>query len=288
MREPLTVAVAQPPCVAYDVAANARAHGEAVRGAGARVVVFPELSLTGYELDAAPVDPGDERLAPLTRACAETGAVALAGAPVAGHGDEVFIAMLACDGNGATVAYRKMWLGEEEARRFTPGPGPRLLMVGGWRLGLAICKDTGVAEHATRTAALGIDAYLAGTVKGAGEAELQHERARRIATGHQVWVAVASFAGPTGGGYAETAGRSGIWAPDGTMVSGTGPQAGAVSSGSFTTMVLTVPPLGPPAVRGPAVSGQPSTSRRRCSRLGIDARTWAVKPVSTSATPTQG
>ena len=51
-RTPLRLAVAQPPCVPLDVAANARAHAAAVRAAGARVVVFPELSLTGYELDA--------------------------------------------------------------------------------------------------------------------------------------------------------------------------------------------------------------------------------------------
>ncbi len=74
MPEPLSVAVAQPPCAPYDVAANARAHAAAVRRAGARVVVFLELSLTGYELDAAPVDPADERLVPLTGACAETAA----------------------------------------------------------------------------------------------------------------------------------------------------------------------------------------------------------------------
>src|SRR6202012_5795918 len=79
---PLIVAVAPPPGVAHDVAANARAHAAAIRRAGARVVVFPELSLTGYELDAAPVDPADPRLTPIIRACADTGATALLGAPI--------------------------------------------------------------------------------------------------------------------------------------------------------------------------------------------------------------
>jgi predicted amidohydrolase len=230
----LRVAVAQPPCVAQDVAANARAHAQAVRDARARVVVFPELSLTGYELDAAPVAPADERLAPITEACAETGTVALAGAPVADPGGQaVYIAVLAFDGGPVTVAYRKMWLGDEEAARFTPGPEPTRITVDGWRLGLAVCKDTGVPQHVADTAALGIDAYLAGTVKGADEAELQHERARRIATGHRLWVAVASFAGPTGGGYGQTAGRSGIWSPDGTLISGTGRNAGEATSATF-------------------------------------------------------
>ena len=87
-------------------------------------------------------------------------------AAVANGSSQVFIAVLAIDASGATVAYRKMWLGEEEAKRFTPGPAPAKLTVDGWRLGLAVCKDTGVAQHPADTAALGIDAYLAGTVMG--------------------------------------------------------------------------------------------------------------------------
>ena len=46
----------------------------AIRSATSRVVVFPELSLTGYEFDAQAVDPGDPRLVPIIEACRETGA----------------------------------------------------------------------------------------------------------------------------------------------------------------------------------------------------------------------
>jgi predicted amidohydrolase len=42
LREPMQIAVVQPPCVSYDVGANAVAHAAAVRAAGARVVVFTE------------------------------------------------------------------------------------------------------------------------------------------------------------------------------------------------------------------------------------------------------
>ncbi|MCE0762612.1 hypothetical protein LWC35_06775 [Pseudonocardia kujensis] len=68
-RPPLTVVAAKPPCTARDVAANAHAHADTVRRPGARLVVFPELSLTGYELDAPALDPADPRLAPLVEAC---------------------------------------------------------------------------------------------------------------------------------------------------------------------------------------------------------------------------
>ncbi|MGS2618203.1 carbon-nitrogen hydrolase family protein [Micromonospora sp. LZ34] len=222
MRTPLRIVVAQPPCVAYDVGANAATHAAVVRAAGARVVAFPELSLTGYELDAPPVDVDDPRLGPLVEACAETGTLALAGAPVRGG----HIATLAVDATGVRVAYRKMWLGAAEAGRFSPGPAPAAVTVDGWRLGLAICRDTGIAEHAAQTAALGVDVYLAGVLEHAREAAVTPERAHRIATTHRVHVAVASFAGSTGGGYAEAAGGSAIWAPDGSVLARAGGEPG--------------------------------------------------------------
>ncbi|WP_078900693.1 carbon-nitrogen hydrolase family protein [Streptomyces sp. SBT349] len=243
MQETLVIAVAQPVCRACDVGANARAHAEVVRAAGARVVVFPELSLTGYELGAAVVAAGDARLAPLVAACAETGATALVGAPVEGD----HIAVLAVEGGGATVAYRKMWLGAAEAERFAPGAEPAVWEVDGWRLGLGVCKDTGVVRHADDTAALGIDAYVAGIVHGADEVRVHGERARRIAAAHGVWVALASFAGPTGAGYDETAGHSGVWSPGGALIAGTGAEPGAFACATLDRAALagTVPPASP-------------------------------------------
>ena len=222
MREPLPIAVAQPSLVSFDVAANAEAHAAVVRAAGARVVVFPELSLTGYELEAPTISEDDPRLAPIIEACVETGAVALVGTPVRGAGGEKHIAMLAVTGAGARVAYLKLWLGTEEAKWFSPGSEPAVLDVDGWRLGLAICKDTGVPQHASDTAALGMDAYFAGMVESADDAGVLDERARRVAANHRVWVAIASFAGSTGGGYDPAVGRSGIWTPHGVAIARAG------------------------------------------------------------------
>src|ERR1700709_1745424 len=146
----LTIAVAQPVCRAHDVAANAHAHAAAIRAADARVVVFPELSLTGYEMDAEPLTVDDVRLVPITEACAASGSVALVGAPVAAPA-RPHIAQLRFDGSTTTIAYRKMNLASEESR-FIPGPVPAVIDVDGWRLGLGICRDTGLAEHALQTA----------------------------------------------------------------------------------------------------------------------------------------
>ena len=232
MPDDLTVAVAQPPCVALDVAANVVAHAAAVRAARSRVVIFPELSLTGYELDAPLLNPSDPVLLPLVEACRVMKTIALAGAPV----DGPHIAMLRVDGTGVTVAYRKQNPGGDETARFVPGPVPEVLEVDGWRLGLAICRDTGIAAHADETAALGIDAYLAGLTDHPDEDSIQADRARRISADQNVWVAFASFAGPTGSGYPETAGRSGIWAPGGNQVVRAGRAPGEIARAAFSRL----------------------------------------------------
>lgn len=233
MRSPLTLAVAQPLCQPYDVAANALIHAETVRAAQARVVLFPELSLTGYELDAPTITPADPRLAPIIEACGETGSLALVGAPLDGEAGLAYIALLAVDGNGATAAYRKQWPGSIEAKRFSPGPAPVVLEVDGWRLGLAICRDTNVPQHASDTTALGIDAYIAAVLETVEEVSYQDQRAQRIASGYGLWVALASFAGSTGGGYEHAAGRSGIWNPGGELITQAGAETGAIVRAVF-------------------------------------------------------
>ena len=220
----LILAVAQPHVVPLDVVANAVTHAAAVRAAKSRVVVFPELSLTGYELDAPLLDEDDNRLAPLIEACGATKTIALVGAPVGGP----HIATLAVDGDGARIVYRKQHPHTSE-ERFRPGPGPEVIEVDGWRLGLAICRDTGIASHAQETAALGIDAYVGGAVDQEEAETVVAERARSISTTYGVWVAFASFAGPTGGGFDRTAGRSGIWTPRGTVAARAGRTPGEMA-----------------------------------------------------------
>lgn len=231
----LTIAVAQPTVVPHDVVGNARRHAALVRRSRARVVAFPELSLSGYEFDAAPLEPSDRRLGPLVEACHDTGAVALAGAPVIGPaGVGRSIGVLAIDGVGMVVAYRKMWLGDAEVSHFVAGVEPVVRSVDGWRLGLAVCKDTGVPAHAAATMALGVDVYVAGVLESEVDRDEQPRRARRITGDHRVWVAIASFAGAAGEGFDRAAGESGIWRPDGSMVARAGAQVDDMAVATIT------------------------------------------------------
>lgn len=234
MRAPLTIVVAQPRCTPKDVRANALAHADLIRRAGVRVVVFPELSLTGYELDAAAVSLDDDRLSLIAQACAEAGTIALVGAPVAGEDGRLHIATLKVSSTDARVAYRKTYLGADESARFAPGDGPAALELDSWRIGLGICKDTGVDRHIVDTAALRIDLYAAGLVHLPEELDTQEQRAARIARACDAPVAFASFAGATGGGYRRTAGVSSIWAADGTPIARAGTEPGDMARATLT------------------------------------------------------
>jgi predicted amidohydrolase len=237
VRAPLTIAAAQPACTARDVRANALEHARIIRTAKAQLVVFPELSLTGYELDADTVSPNDDELGAIVEACEASESVALVGAPVEGKGGRAHIGMLRVSSDGVEIAYRKSYLGGGEPDRFEPGDGPVAIELDGWRVGMGICRDTGVDQHIADAAALELDLYAAGLVHLSRERDMQEERGLRIARACQAYVAFASFAGPTGGGFDETAALSSIWAPDGTLLARAG-----VEPGEFTRAVLTPPP----------------------------------------------
>lgn len=234
MRPPLRVAVAQPPWVAGDLEAASTAHAALVEKAQARLVVFPELSLTGYDLEAPVVDRHDPRLDALVAACSAADAVALIGAPIVERSQE-HIATLAVTSEGVEVVYRKSYLGVAEAGRFRPGPGVATLTLGNWVIGFGICKDTGVPQHVADTARMGVDLYVAGLVHRPDELDVQHTRAATIAKACDGFVAFASFAGEAGPAYRETAGHSAIYAADGSPIVMAGLAAGEVVGATLQT-----------------------------------------------------
>ncbi len=186
MTRQLKVGVAQPVSALGNVDANVAQHAAVVTDLDARVVVFPEMSLTGYSMDAHPIDTTDVRLAPIIDACRTSNAIVLAGAPTLGDDGHRRISMLRIDGTGASIVYSKMYLGGEEPQHYRPGSSPAVLNVDGWRLGLAICKDNGTPEHVAATLSHGIDAYVAGVCETEADRDVQPERARKVIDQHRV------------------------------------------------------------------------------------------------------
>ena len=221
----MNVAAAQLQAVPGDVAANAAAHvrliGEAA-AAGARVVVFPELSLTGYELDLLRDDEalwltaGDERLTPVRDACREQRIHAIVGAPLRDDGRRILAALVVDDAGDIAEVYAKIHLDEQESELFSPGDAHVVYEIDGRRLGLAICADASVPGHAARLAALGAEAYLVGAVFPEGRMERLLDQMSSRSRENGMYVALGSAVRP--GGHYTGIGASGVWAPDGRAI----------------------------------------------------------------------
>jgi NAD+ synthase (glutamine-hydrolysing) len=147
--EPLHVALAQLNAVVGDVAGNERAIAETIaraRGAGAQLVLFPELALTGYPPEDLLLKEHflrDARAALDRIAAATEGIVALVGFPE--REDDVYNALAVLADGAVQAIYRKVHLPNygvfDEQRYFQSGSGPALIELGQHKLGLTICED---------------------------------------------------------------------------------------------------------------------------------------------------
>jgi predicted amidohydrolase len=218
----LVIAAAQSASTRGDIAANVAEHSRFVVAAGdlgVQLLVFPELSLTGYEPAIArtrTLAPGDARLNPLRELAARFRMAVVAGAPMASADDRCRLAAFAFLPDGSVSTYTKQHLHPGEEVFFEPGSGSDLLHVGGETVALAICADANHPEHAAGAASRGATVYAAGvliTEKGyAADARLFE----RYAAQHGMTVLMANHAAPTGGWT--PAGKSAIWRPGGQRV----------------------------------------------------------------------
>lgn len=211
-----TIAAAQSTSVPLDVAANVQTHLRFVEAAadhGVQWLVFPELSLTGYELAAMPglvLHANHALLAPLRDAARRAGMAITVGAPVDSGSALPSIGAVTLRPDGQHSVYRKFHLHEGEKQFATPGLEPvHLQTQGNTRIASAICADTNHPIHAARAAKAGARVYAAGILTSDAGYAAEAPLWRAYAQEHQMVVLIANHGGPSGG-YVP-AGKSGIW-----------------------------------------------------------------------------
>ena len=229
----LVIAAAQSVSLDGDVAANVARHlafVDAARERGAHLVVFPELSLTGYEPARAhevALRPDDPRLAPLRTAARDAALTIVAGAPLASaHG--LHIAAFIAAPDGTITVYAKQYLHPGEAAFFVPGPAGAVVRVNGAAVGVAICADLGHVEHAAAAAASGAVVYAVGALITPEGYPADERLLRGHARNHDMVVLMANHSAPTGGWI--PAGRSAVWAAGGDAI--------AAAAGTAESLVI--------------------------------------------------
>ncbi|WP_339545793.1 carbon-nitrogen hydrolase family protein [Pseudomonas sp. RA_35y_Pfl2_P32] len=219
----LTVAAAQSISIAGDVHANIARHQRFIVAAaeqGVQVLVFPELSLSGYERGLAAqlaIAPDAALLQPLRDLTREVGVTAVVGMPIRLSDDSpVLIGALVLAADGSLAVYSKQHLHPGEEVAFAPGTGGGPLTLGDDTIALAVCADFSHASHAAAAAEVGAKIYAAGVLITEGGYAADSALLQGHAREHGMLVLMANHGGATGGWA--SAGRSAIWATDGRLL----------------------------------------------------------------------
>jgi len=213
--QPFAIAAAQTASVRGDVAENVRRHVEAARLArrhGADAIVFPELSLTGYEPDLAArltLTLDDDALRPLRALVEESGITIVAGCPIASGGDRPHIGAMIFQPGAAVAAYRKRCVATDEEPYCVGSNDSTVVGVRSQTLGLAICADIGHPEHSAAARAGGATIYAAGVMITPEDLARAEARMAGHALRHGMPALMANHAEPASG-YA-TGGCSAVW-----------------------------------------------------------------------------
>ena len=161
-----TIASAQYAAKRGDIAANLDTHmrmAEMAASHGVDFLMFPELSLTGYEMDLAEslqTTADDPVFAPLQTFARERGMRIMAGMPLRAPAGKPYIGATIF-GGAAPESYNKVHVHDSDAPYFQKDDKVGLLEHRGARIGLAICADLNHPSHAAAAAGCGADIYAA-------------------------------------------------------------------------------------------------------------------------------
>lgn len=181
------------------------------------LILFPELSLTGYEREEAPFLaflPKDSRLKPFRQLARQYQMIIVVGAPILDD-DRLFIGAFIIHPNGRVEYYTKQYLHDGEEEFFQPSfEYNPVIHLNNEQAQVAICADISNPEHSKAAAQSSI--YLASifyTPNGLPEA---HTDLSTYAQQHQMNVLMANFCGESWG--IDAAGQSAFWSNTGELI----------------------------------------------------------------------
>ena len=217
----MKITVAQIKPITGDIATNIALHQKYIHLAVAQrseFIVFPELSLTGYEpnlADTLATDANNRRFEVFQHLSDQQKISIGVGVPTK-HSEGISISMLLFQPQQARQTYFKKYLHADEEPFFTSMGHAPVLKVGDKNIALAICYELFVPAHAQEAFQNHAQVYLCSVAKPEKGVTKAMERLSNIAQTHQVPVLMANSVGHCDN--FESAGKSSIWNTDGVMV----------------------------------------------------------------------
>jgi len=216
------IAAAQVPSIRGDLNGNIEKHLEAITAAALQdvsVLVFPELSLMGYEPELAKefeLTPTDARLVPIAHLAQQQRMQVVAGASITSEQLKPYLGGFVFYEDGSVRTYAKMHLGGCEPSYFAPGNTLMSITSHGESIGLSICADSSKRSHPAAHASQGATAYAASVFLNAEWYATDSPRFAAYAVEFGMLCLMANHADSIG--TRVSVGNSAAWAPDGSLI----------------------------------------------------------------------
>ena len=219
----ISIAAAQTIPLKGDIGENIRQHEKLIKFAADKevdILLFPELSLTGYEMALAKelaMGFFDKRIQSLKELSVDHKMVIIAGAPVL-IDKRLYIGAYVFYPEGSLSIYLKHHLHTSEAKVFQPGHLNPMIYSGEEKASIAICADLTNPDHAANAARNESTLYLAGAFITPDGYSKDSDLLKKYARKYNMGVVLANFGGESGG--IMSAGKSAIWSDAGEKVAG--------------------------------------------------------------------
>ncbi|MGZ8536711.1 MAG: carbon-nitrogen hydrolase family protein [Flavisolibacter sp.] len=184
----------------------------------ADLIVFPELSLTGYEPSLAKqlaTDQDDQRFDFFQKTSDEYSIIIAAGMPTNGL-NGIHISMIFFQPNQDRKTYSKQKLHSDEFPFFVGGINELMLNINNTKIAPAICYESLLPEHAAKAAKNGADIYMASVAKSANGISKAYKHFPKIAKQYSMIVVMSNCIGKCDN--FESVGKSAIWNQQGELV----------------------------------------------------------------------
>jgi predicted amidohydrolase len=217
----MQICVAQTRPVKGDIQSNINSHKNLINLAvslGAELIIFPELSLTGYEPTLAKelATSVHDSLLDDFQNISNTKRVAIGLGIPTKNAAGVCISMIIFQPSRPRQVYSKKYLHADEEPFFVSGENFASLKIRHSNIALAICYELSVSEHSENASKDGAEVYIASVAKSAAGVEQASKILSEIASKYSMTVLMANCIGPSDEFVG--AGKTAIWNKKGKMV----------------------------------------------------------------------
>ena len=217
-----TIAAAQSGSVRGDIQRNIEEHvyyAQIASSNGVNAIVFPELSITGYEPDLAEeeaLDKDHDLLNDLINASNELDITIITGSPIRSGLSKPYIGAFIIQPNKPVQTYRKRFLHTGEEPYFIPSNDNVVFSLKKESIGIAICADIVHPTHPDDAKNKGATIYAAGVFMTPSGIDEAFQKMSSYAIKHNMVTVMSNYS--SNSSKYTTGGKSAIWNNSGEII----------------------------------------------------------------------